>query len=123
MCIRDSPRAVRGRPDTEVHHGEEDPRAANQTQRNGAHYWRLAKALHQQPIKSKPHLLRVISVWRRTVRTVGTTRPATGIGTTRPIGTRTSVSAPPCRFYVIRGYGFERVSLLYFKGEVILRLV
>ena len=26
-------------------------------------------------------------------------------------------------YYVIRGYGFECVSLLYFKGEVILRLV
>ena len=31
---------------------------------------------------------------RRTVRAVGTTRPASGIGATRPIGTRPSVSAP-----------------------------
>lgn len=45
------PRAVWSRPDAEVHHREESPRAANETQRAGAHYWRLAKALHQQPIK------------------------------------------------------------------------
>ena len=46
-----SPRAVWSRPDAEVHHREESPRAANETQRAGAHYWRLAKALHKQPIK------------------------------------------------------------------------
>ena len=31
----------------------------------------------------------------RTARFVGTPRPATGVGVTRPLGTRSSVSAPP----------------------------
>ena len=42
-------------------------------------------------------LLRVISVWRRTVRFAGTIRPATGTTTMLRTPTRTSVSAPPCR--------------------------
>ena len=41
-----------------------------------------------------PGARKSMRIMRRAVRTVGTTRPATGIGTTRPLGTRTSVSAP-----------------------------
>jgi hypothetical protein len=50
-----------------------------------------------RPSEKVQHLLRVISVWRRTVRTVGTIRPATGTTTMLRTPTRTSVSAPPCR--------------------------
>ena len=50
-----------------------------------------------RPSEKVQHLLRVISVWRRTVRFAGTIRPATGTTTMLRTPTRTSVSAPPCR--------------------------
>ena len=41
-----------------------------------------------------PGARKFLRIMRRIVRTVGTTRPAAGVGTSRPIGTRPSVSAP-----------------------------
>lgn len=44
------------------------------------------------------HTMGQVMVMRRTARAVGTIRPATGVGASRLIGARTSVSAPSLKF-------------------------
>nr|DAQ22192.1 MAG TPA: hypothetical protein [Caudoviricetes sp.] len=51
------------------------------------------------------------------MRTVGIIRPATGITTMLPIGTRTSVSAPPCRLFRPARLRLSRRVLVILQGR------
>lgn len=111
----------------EVHHAEETLGTARKARGDRAHHWRTAKVLHQQP--KIDHQKKY------------STYSGLSLSGVEPCDSRVQFGPqleqqqcyelqPEPRFpprlvgyYVICGHGFRCVSLLYFKGEVILRHV